>query len=318
MNDVHRAKSKSKERCTAKNRFLFNWKSLSESQQQKTLPVEKATLRAYLKVIPRLMGPDNPTTVNIDVYMKRVGSDSSMGVHAGELQLSVTPQTGAWVELDITQGVRSLWPPQVDESHVEITVMSRTNCRKRASVYFEDPTSIPLSQVRRRKRLYALQPLFLVYISDENLKEIVRNETSSAAEEFDNFDDTATGSAATQGRQKRQALQKCGMSDFEIVFGDLKLDYVLVPHSYNAKQCTGSCSHQTVTDHKELATNHAKLMASAKVLSQIQPGTFARQPKGPCCVPTKYGSMTLVTPGLDRSLKYVVYPHMVVQECRCR
>lgn len=88
-------KTKSSGKCISDNCFFFNWQSLSESQQHKTLPVEKAILRAYLKVIPRLLSHNGPTRVNMDVYMRRQGS--STRVHAGEKTLQVTADSASWI-----------------------------------------------------------------------------------------------------------------------------------------------------------------------------------------------------------------------------
>ena len=329
LHDVFRAKPSSNDKCTSVNRFFFNWRSLSESQQHKVLPVEKAILRAYLKVIPRFLNHDSPsTTVSINIYMKLSDSSTGLGVHAGETVLSLTPQSGGWVELNITKGVKSIWPPPVDQTQVEITVLtSSSNCLKKAPALFEDPTAIPLSQSKRRQRLYALQPLFLVHLSDNVLKEVLKNQSSSHTDTYSSYNDDIsseeTDSSATEGqRRKRQVVSsqtgQCGVEDFMVTFEDLNLHYIIAPVSFNAKQCRGSCSHSTLTTHKELGNNYAKIMASANLLETVEPGTFPHQPKAPCCVPTKYDSLTVITPRNDMSLKYVVYSHMVVEECRCR
>lgn len=267
------------------------------------------------------MDQNNPTQVSINVYMTTSESDSSMGVHAAELELSLTPQSGGWVELNLTKGVKSMWPPNTNETEVKITVLTSSNCQKKAPVYFEDPTSISLSQTKRRQRLYALQPLFLVYISDEVLKELVKNESMTHTDDYNDGDDiTVESDSATAGRRKRQAPteEECQVEDFRVTFSDLNLDYIIAPSSYNAKQCKGSCSHQILNEHKQLGNNHAKIMASASLLEHIQPGSFIKKPKAPSCVPTKYGSLTVISPGQDMSLKYVVYSHMIVEECQCR
>lgn len=306
------------------NRFFFDWASVSESLKHKVLPVGKAILRAYLKVIPRLLNPHSPIPVSVDIYMKRQGSnDTSLGVLARQFQISATAESAGWIEMDVSSGVRVLWPVTSDDSRLEITVILRTDCRvsRKVPVIFEDPSTISLHQLRRRQRLYAFQPIFLVYISDEAVKDEVRKETLASLNSHKYYnDDVSNLEEENRNRQRRQAnYQPCRVEDFEVVFGDLNLDYILAPHSYNARQCSGSCSHQTITTNGALANNHAKIMASAAVLSQLKPGKFVKEPKVPCCVPSKYSSMTLIIPNVKQGgIKYVVYSHMIVTECKCR
>ena len=316
LNDVYRKRPKSSAKCTAENLFIFNWQSLCESQQHKSLPVEKSVLRAYLKVIPRLLNRKGPTNVNMDVYMRRPGSTTR--VHAGEMALQVTATSAGWVEMNVTKGVRSLWPLTKNDSFVEISIVLKSNCVKRSPVVFEDPSAISLSQMKRRQRLSALQPLFLVYISDEAVKETVRNETMLSSEEYENYNDDVEGDSSEGVRQRRSADSACQVSDFQVKFADLDLDYILVPTSYNARQCKGSCSHRTVSKNGYLANNHAKLLASASLLAESKPELFRVQPEAPCCVPSQYASMTVIVQRPGGSLKYVMYSHMVVKECRCR
>ena len=308
------------------NRFFFDWATVSESLKHKVLPIEKATLRAYLKVIPRLLNPDSPIPVSIEIYMKRKESnDTSHGVLAGQLQVSVTAESASWIEMDVSNGVRTLWPVTSDDSHLEITILLRTDCQvsRKVPVIFEDPSTVSLQQLRRRRRLYARQPIFLVHISDEAVKEVVRNEALASPNNHKYYNDDVSNleeELENQDRRRRQASeQPCGIEDFEVVFEDLDLDYILAPHSYNARQCSGSCSHQTITANGALANNHAKIMASAKFLSQLKPGEFVKEPKAPCCVPSQYSSMTLIIPDVKNGgIKYVVYSHMIVTECKCR
>ncbi len=312
---MYREKPRTSERCTSMNRYIFNWTSLAKSQQRKVLPVKKGTLRVYLEVIPRLLNGDQATTVDVEVYMNLLGRNSSSRVEAGRHQLSVTGHSNAWIELNITEGVQSLWPPKENESRVEITVMLRTDCvsAKRVPMIFTDPTSINPTQVRRRQRHLALQPLFLIYLSDEEIKEIIKKEKMASEEE-----DEAT---ILDARNRRSASnQICQAEDFYISFVDLRLDYVLVPLGYNAKQCRGSCSHSTLSQPKNsnLGNNHAKIMASAKILSQIKPEIqFDSEPKEPCCVPEKYKSMTVIIPK-GEGIELLVYPHMIVESCKCK
>ena len=318
---MYRKKPKSSGKCVSENLFVFNCQSLTESLQHKALPVERAVLRAYLKVIPRHLSQNAPMRVNMDVYMRRMGSETK--VHSGEMTLEVDADSAGWIELNITKGVRTLWPFHANETHIEISVVFNSECVKKSPVIFEDPASISLSQARRRQRLSDLQPLFLVFLTDEMVKEIVANETASPTEAQPNYNDDVEGDGteATEGRRRKRSDsddQACQLEDFDVVFADLGLDYVKAPYSYNAKRCRGSCSHHTLSRDGDLGNNHAKLMASAVVVAEHRPEKFQVQPEPVCCIPTKYTSMTLITEALDGSIKYVVYSHMKVTECKCR
>lgn len=272
-------------------------------------------MRAHTKVIRRLLNQNGPTPVSADVYMKHQGHNgTSLGVHAGELQLSVT--AASWVEIDISEGVRSLYPPRSGETHVQINVIFRTN-KCKVPVIFEDPTSISLHQTARRQRLSAMQPLFLVYLSDEKIKEVIRNDAITSGEDYE-FNNSMPDLEDSVERRKRDVEGACGIEDFKVVFSDLHINYVYAPYSYNAKQCKGSCSHSTLGSKSALANNHAKIMAGAAAVAEREPHKFLREPNGPCCVPTKYSALTLVIPKPDGSITYSLYSHMVVTECRCR
>ena len=255
-------------------------------------------MRAYLKVIPRLLNRNAPTKVNISVYMRREGSSTS--VHAGEMAIQVTASSAGWLELNITEGVRSLWPLHANDTNVEISVIFKSDCHKKSPVIFEDPSTISLSQTKRRKRLNLLQPIFIVHLSDEMVKQIIRNESTLSGEDYQNYNDDVShieGESTTGDRRRKRSLPSaCNVTNFQLTFSDLHLNFVLAPHSYNARQCKGSCSHHTLNRNEGLANNHAKLLASASLLAQSKPDMFPVQPEPPCCVPTKYESMTLILP----------------------
>lgn len=324
LNGAFREDIRLDDHCSAENRFIFNWSSLAMSQQEKLLPLEKSVLRAHLNLIPRLLDHSTPTNVTVNIYMNLVGRNAESEVHTATHTLALTRQSTPWVELNITKGVQALWPPQISQSEVEVRVRFSVSCppNRRVPASFENPATIPLNQKKRERRL-PRQPLFVVELSDEAVKEIVKSESVVIADDDYNFGSTTTmgGQESSDDRRKRSTVPACRLEDFHINFNDLQLNYVLLPQQYNAKQCRGSCSHTTLSlsSNSYLATNHAKLLASADVLSRIDPNLFPHQdPKPPCCVPSKYSAQSLVISSDDKSLKYVLYPHMIVEECRCR
>ncbi len=308
---AYREKPKVTEQCTAMNRYIFNCESLAASQY-KDLPVDKSILRAYLEVTSTALTQGHATKVDVEIYMNLLGRNSSSRVEAGRHQLSVTAQSNAWIELNITEGVQSLWPPNEDESRVEITVMLRTDCvfAKKVPVIFKDPTSIEPSQRQGHS------PLFVIYLRDNATRDIVTKERKNkfSKEEHDE--------SPTQKRNKRSADSICQIEDFHINFADLQLDYVTIPIEYNAKQCSGSCSHSALSlpINSNLGTNHAKIMASAKAVSEIPSSgvSFDPEPRVPCCVPDKYEPLYVIFIRDGGCFEKVLYPHMIIMSCKCK
>ena len=322
LSESFRAKPRTSERCAAINTFIFNWSSLSQSLQEKQVPLSKATLRAYMKVIPRLF-KRNSIPVSMDVYMTSSGlNNTSARVHAGHNEMIVTPQSASWVELDISTGVRSLWPPRENENRVEITVIFRTNCdvSKKVPIIFEDPTSIPVQQKKRRQRMYGFQPIFLVSLSDEEVKEIIKSESVRLenSTKYGNVGSLIDSADSAGERERRSSVsQPCHRDDYFINFSNLGMTQIYWPVTYNAYQCHGSCSHNTINLNNEVANNHAKLLASAKVIS-AEPNSPVAEPVVPCCVGDTYYGLTLVVPKGEHSLQYAFYTEMVIDECKCR
>lgn len=310
INEAYRPRPEAPARCIVQNRFIFNWGSIAVDEHDKHLPVQKALIRAYLKPIPRLVR-QNPVPVDIEIKVGFLGEKST--VDAGTERVDVVPST-SWIELDVTSGIRSLWPPQTQNQDIEFTINLSVNCKdtKKVPAIFIDPTEIELSSPRRRQRYEPFQPLFLMFFSNVDVKDVVRNETMHAMEYSEDFSETNTGN------RERRSTQSCRIGDFPVVFNDLYLHYILIPAMYNARQCYGSCSHHVLTEDHQLGTNHANLMAGAyAVFADGQTGGFRQSPEEPCCVPTRYSSISLIVI-VGSSLEWKVYPGMIVEECGCR
>ena len=286
-----------------------------EAYQVQPLPLQRVVLRAYLDVIPRFVR-DGPVDMDVTIKAKllhSVSNESSSVVT--EDTIAVDLDSDSWKEFDITESFQHLWGPSPEDADhdIQVTIELRVNCQqnKKVPASFVSPATIPLSQKKRRERYSPLQPLLLVYLSDQEIKKIVKNEVSPT--ESDQADNS------TEPRFGRSAEKACAIEDFPITFHSLHLFDVLAPTTYNARRCSGSCSHSTLARNDHLATNHAKLMASAKIVSQIKPDVyFSSPPSDPCCVPTKYRSYSLIVQTAEGGVEYVVYPSMVVDECGCR
>ena len=294
-----------------------------EAYQLQPLPLQKATLRVYLDTIPRFL-QNGPIDMDVTIKAKLFGvENSSIGAVATVQRIAVDLDSNSWKEFDITESLQHLWPPVSADHEIEVTLELRVDCKQNKKVpgSFVSPATIPLSQKRRRERHLPLQPLLLVFLSDEEVKRIVRDELRPS-ESVERPESDYSDKNSTVPRVARSAVaaeKACSFEDFPINFHSLQLTNVLYPVTYNAMRCSGSCSHSTLTDNDSLATNHAKLMASAKIVSQLKPDVqFMSPPSDPCCVPTKYRPYALLIQPPEGGAEYVVYPSMVVDECGCR
>ena len=293
-----------------------------QSYQLQPLPLQKATLRAYLDIIPRFL-QNGPINMDVSIKAKLFGvENSSTGAVATVQTIPVDLASNSWREFDITESLQHLWPPISADHEIEVTLELRVDCKQNKKVpgSFVNPATIPLSQQKRRDRHLPLQPLLLVFLSDEKVKRIVKDELRpSQLEELETGSENATVSRAARSVSTTTAEKACSFEDFPINFHSLQLTNVLYPVTYNARRCLGSCSHSALNDNDHLATNHAKLMASAKIVSQLKPDVrFTSPPSDPCCVPTKYRPYALLIQPPEGGAEYVVYPSMVVDECGCR
>ena len=305
------------EKCSAVNRYIFNWEAIAEQVTPKHLEVQRGILRLYLQVIPRLLdgiSTDVDVTITANLFN---GSyhNSSDAVFAGERYLNVSGNSNGWVELDVTEGLKALWPPTIENSKIEFVIRLAVNCndKKKIPATFIDPSEIPLGQENRRQRHLSLQPLLVVYISDNDVKRILENEQK---EEI--VDSESLRLVDPQQRRKRNSFESCDVENFTIVFHDIGLEHVIEPYSYNIKQCSGPCSHTAIKRNGNIASNHAKVMASAHLVEQLQPQTFETEPDQPCCVPVKYSSINLLIRHRNNALELSIFPNFEVQKCGCR
>lgn len=322
VNNAYRPKEPTR-RCTTFNHYIYSLKSVAESDQAKTFPIHKSIIRAHLQVIRRLLKP-HPIRINITIMAKLLNQDRSQFVFAGQDQINVTAKSNGWVELNVTEGLNTLWPLMISNNtsenyNIEFLIKLEVDCIsiKKVPAAFIEPTSIKLSQMKRRERHVPLQALLLVFLTDKDTKEIMKQEhqQNTYAQTQEELGIRTSRSAGSNSQQR-----VCHREDFMIQFSDLQLNYILVPVMYNAFRCSGSCSHEDLSDNPNLGTNHAKLMASAKFVDEIPESSvvFQRKPRDPYCSPTRYSSLTLLINTDVDVLEVLPYPSMTVTECGCR
>ena len=325
----HRRKPKSEEQCISTNHFLFSLESIALAHTNKQLPVEKSVLRAYMKFNSRLLATQRLTMVTVEVYMKFSETNDSEKVLAGVHIVPVTAQFSQWVEINVTDGIRMLWPLIAEDSHLEVTLTVGIDCQlnMRVPAIVINPANIPLSKPTRRKKKLPHQPFLVVELSDETIKAIVRNESIGTFSEGDlgmvSINDKNVTNNETR-KKRYTSTSGCHIEDFSVNFHLIEIKYIQAPMGYNARQCRGLCDHDFLSLNGRFGNNHAKIMAGARKLFEISQTSsshdyqFNTEPKGPCCVPTRYSSMTVIEMDKDMTIKYTVYPSMIVEACGCR
>lgn len=304
----------SNKRCKITHNFPFNTDALINMFEEGKVALQTGHLRTHMNVIGRYA----KLKVSISVHFTSVflvtdrDTNHTMRVEAGEEDMVITANSSGWIQLNLTSGLRKIQSLSSKiQSSVELSVGISVDCKsnKKVPVVLTDPATVPLAQTPRRLRLSKLQPMLLVFLSDENIKTEIKQESEAPVTE-DNLD--------VADREKREG-EGCHLEDFVVNFHNIDLTYVLAPFEYNARKCVGSCSHTVLRRHGHLATNHAKIMASAVAIKNYDPSTpFRLPPVNPCCVPTKFRSISLLILDERDGLNYGVYPSMMVTSCGCR
>ncbi len=321
MDDNYRERPQNAQKCSSVYRFVFAWETLVESCEEKMLPVRSAKLRTYLQVIPRLLRTE---AVEVDIStaiqpLKCNGTATNERIAAGHERILVTRDSNQWLELNITEGIKTLWPPTKDQPHVEVFVTMTVNCQGQSKVpaSLVDPASISLNQPKRRERHKNLQPILLVFVDDEDVRLRVKEDSAEMEPEMDVLH-TENQTLSSNQVERRSSSGACDIEDFWISFTTISLPHFRIPSRYNARKCAGSCHHTTLKRDPGLGNNHAKLMASAHVASQLSGHTLYEEiPSLPCCVPIRYSPVTIIMQTRE-GWKSQLFASMTVEECGCR
>lgn len=283
---------------------------------EKELSVSEALLRLYLRVKSDLRpASGDHVTVDVTVTASLLGNNTftcSPQVIAHQTSLNITSSTpNRWVEWNLTRTLSDCWNiSQADELlevNVNFTLPECNNVTRNLSVPVQvvDPTIVPLSQEKRRE--YALvQPMLVVYVDNHDT---ASKEPMTA--------DTESSTTTSSSRSKRQTPPLCKLANFTINFADLGLHNILIPYSYNARHCVGSCNLHVIDRVKNI-TNHARLFAAASLIHMRSPDKFLSAPTQPCCVPVEFEHMHLMEIQKDSSFSYRKYPGMIATKCGCR
>lgn len=339
--EMFREKPASEGRCKSVSRYLFNWDSVTKSGvPPERIPLKEGRLRPYLQVINRHVegGRIVPVQLSVELNTFVGGNTTAAPSRSSSAQLqsiNVSSVSNGWLELNITSAVSQIWPPTENQTLVEVRLIAEVDCEtnRKIPMNFVNPAEISLERATRREKHLDFQPLLLVFSDDSYVKEQI----AKGQEEIEMGDETfeVRGAEDIEKRRRRRRQvsspesDPCRIENFTVNFEDLGLHNIITPLSANIKRCAGNCSHPALKDASDpnLATNHAKIMASAQILyilQKFQDGSpmYAIEPKEPCCSPVEYSPKYLLrqqhTEGSDFAIELKLFPNFVVERCGCR
>ena len=307
--------SSSEDKCSAFTRFVFGIEDLVfDFQEKKELPLKEGTLRTYLSVTPKLLGESEVVPVQISAKARLLqrngegGPGHGTSVAVGELQLDIDSSSSGWIELDVAEGLRTLWPPKLSDNRLELNVSITVDCKEHDQVpaHFINPASVPLSETERRQQAHKLQPMLVLRLEDAELKD------KMTAKMEDHKMDRRGANHSTQAHPSTRS--RCALQNMTIDFGSIDLsDVFLFPRSYNAKKCEGDCSYYTIRDMDSSSTTFHAVLAAHSFAKYGQKHLH----KEPCCTPIEYRGLSLVVQRSDGSVCILPYDNMIVTKCGC-
>ena len=331
MSEEYRAKPTGEGgKCGAISRFVFNWELVANTTTQ---TLNKSIIRPYMQMIGRLIEDHETIPVNISVSLrllhKNMSADPERSVPSAShliQTIEVTTKSEGWMEFDITPAVQSVWTiSEVKLLIVEVTLRMEVDCvnHRKVPLQFVNPAEVELHKTYRREKFTTLQPLLVVYLEDHLVKEKLYTEKRLADEEREmalNGNMIDVNKTAT--RQKRSATL-CGIQSYVVNFTELHLDYIINPTTMDVNRCIGSCAADDIDPHPTIATNHARIKASAKKLYDYRLFKSANSTmynyvhSYPCCAPIEYESR-YITIAFVGSVYSQLFPDVVAKRCGCR
>ncbi len=317
------------QRCVAYSSYVFNWKALIDDSEvgKRGIPVQRGLVRVYLQAISRHLEEGESVMVNITSFVdystaNRSLNTSEPGFYAGHEEVLVNEETNEWLEVNVTQGLQSMWPPRTEDSDISVILKLTVDCsgrRRKVPAMFANPAEIPLDQEARRKRNMNVQPLLVVFFSDKVVKEKVKEEQMAAMVTSTGDSDLGMFEGAGEARRRRAGiLSPCRLHNFTIDFRLIELHDILLPRTVNIRKCVGSCTHTYIKRGDVLSNNYARIMASATVAAAQTPENWRGNiPVPPSCTPTRYRSLFLMMQRRNQALELKLFSNFIVEECGC-
>ncbi len=303
-------------RCSSVHRFHFEWDS---GDINRSLPLAEAYLRLYVQLIDRHIPVGSGVPVNISMHLGlsngRSVEDSSTSSSVDETSLSfltdITTDSDGWLEINVTQELLKIWDKVENNKIIDVTLRFSVNCGKQKRI-LKVINPATLDHTPKRERQLALQPLFVVYIDDANIKNL-REKHIAVNESGLNLTKVGKEELARSKRDMQPSI--CHMEDFTVNFTTLNIPGVFQPEIVNIRQCVGGCSlYHLQIAAANLSTNHAKIMAGAHAHRKDKSTNYL-----PCCSPTAYSDNYIIF-GIGQNLTTIeirMFPNLVVEQCAC-
>ena len=264
--------------------------------------------------------PVNITAAATVLSSNTLGCSPTVVAHKQTLEVTST-MLNHWQEWNVTETLWNCWNvtkgDELLEMEVNFTLPGCSVNNGRIPVRVVDPAIVPLHQDKRRSKYALVQPMMVVYVLDKDERENSKQNGLMIDDTLDISNSTEENDSTHTVSKRQTRTPSCRLANFTINFADIGLHRVLVPHSYNARHCVGSCSPHVI-DRVKNSTNHARLFASAYAKYKIEPRRFLSPPHSPCCIPIEYTSRHLIELRKDGSLSFTKYPNMVATKCGCR
>lgn len=289
---------------------------------EKPLSVRSSILRAYIQIINRHVEENEHVNVTLTVMMVPRNSvtngtinssDWSEGVLAGQQVVTVSRGSDGWAEINVTEGAERIWPLIHNNTEVQVVIKAEVNCSEQKKVPFNfiNPAEISLERQNRRDRHLDIQPFLVIFTDNEETLTLLQ-EQSVIGEDDENRENNIPRNVLFPDLSKRSvsSYTECSISNYVVDLHALDLNQVVFPRHVNISKCSGSCSHPNTIDR--LGSNHAKIMGGAHI-RRISGATR------PCCVPTKYETVSLLMQSIDRTADAIIsYNHFIATQCGCR
>ena len=330
------------DRCSAGHRFLFQWESGHDSRN---LPLTKACLRVYLQPINRLLPVGRNASVNISISIMLTKNTGNANDNATTLEtdwepvatVEVAPGDGHWLELQIEQQLAEIWDYVETEDLIEVQLRMEAECDERSKLpaRLVNPATAGVSEKKRENNL-VVQPILVLSIDDEEVKRaifddllvfdskqvVIGGEEEGDEEEMEiegveEEEEEEEGEARVKRNARRRYQETlCKLENFTINFVELGFRSFLAPLEANIRRCVGQCSFHHIVTNLALATNHAKIIASASFVYGMS-DLGVTPPKEPCCAVVSYSPIYIVQI-YGETIEQRLYPNFVADKCGCQ
>ena len=320
INNSYRKKQHASLQCSTLTHYIFQWKPLSEVVSKRLLSLESLYVRVYLQVDEQKVHKGEKFTVELTVDLRNASKPHTNDNHVCTSlthELTLLEISDQWIEVDLTEAMKLLWPLEVKNStEMAVSIKATGDCANRVKhpISFINPAEIPLSAELRNVSVASAQPLLLVFATDGVLDQRYQRSHKPKPHPSNHTD-----------RSTRSIVTKCQRQDHVVTFRDIGLTDIILPHSLNIGKCSGSCSDQKLREHRFLGTNHARIMSSVWTTQERSPAlgqtvTSDGPADPPCCVPSTFNPQTALymdEEGPSFSLHRYFFNDLVVESCGC-